>query len=242
MGGFTASMMREVVYSGLRLGSYEFFKDSIYSLFAGALAKDGLVLKVLGATVAATLGSAIANPNDLVKVRMQTFHPGGSPYLSTRHAFATVWGEGAHQPSTMSKFEAFRGGLQSLYRGTTATTIRGIVLSTSQICSYDQIKQTFKRNRLMDEGFNLHFTCSMVAGLICSITSNPVDVVKVRIMNDKERRYKGVVDCVKTIMINEGPLAFWKGFSMCWARLGAHTVLSFVAFERLRVLFGIKPM
>lgn len=27
MGGFTASMLRELVYSGLRLGSYEFFKD-----------------------------------------------------------------------------------------------------------------------------------------------------------------------------------------------------------------------
>jgi hypothetical protein len=27
MNGFTASMLREVVYSGIRLGSYEYFKD-----------------------------------------------------------------------------------------------------------------------------------------------------------------------------------------------------------------------
>ena len=27
MNGFTASMLREVVYSRLRLGSYEYFKD-----------------------------------------------------------------------------------------------------------------------------------------------------------------------------------------------------------------------
>lgn len=27
MNGFTASMMREIVYSGIRLGSYEYFKD-----------------------------------------------------------------------------------------------------------------------------------------------------------------------------------------------------------------------
>jgi Mitochondrial carrier protein len=183
-------------------------------------------------------------------VRMQTYYPEGSPYLSTRHAFATVWREGAQPPSIL-------GGLRSLYRGTSATTIRGMILSTSQICSYDQIKQTFKKKGLMQEGFNLHFTCSMIAGygsafrhvilqidvlepfsLFCSITSNPVgelicsvalvslmfdgvvDVVKVRIMNDKERQYRGVVDCVKTIMVKEGPLAFWKGFSMCWARVG----------------------
>lgn len=38
-------------------------------------------------------------------------------------------------------------------------------------------------------------------------------------MNDKERQFKGVLDCVKTIMVKEGPLAFWKGFTMCWARV-----------------------
>lgn len=27
MNGFTASMLREIVYSGLRLGTYEYFKD-----------------------------------------------------------------------------------------------------------------------------------------------------------------------------------------------------------------------
>lgn len=79
-------------------------------------------------------------------------------------------------------------------------------------------------------------------------------------MNDKERQFKGVYDCVKTIMVKEGPSAFWKGFTMCWIRvrrschalnasvdpldfqLGSHTVLSFVAFERLRLLFNINPL
>lgn len=84
-------------------------------------------------------------------------------------------------------------------------------------------------------------------------------------MNDKERQYRGVSDCVKQMLQNEGPKAFFKGFGMCWARvsirlarifhamtvilndrcleqLGTHTILSFVAFERLRSLFGIAPM
>jgi hypothetical protein len=91
--------------------------------------------------------------------------------------------------------------------------------------------------------------------------ASDLDVVKVRVMNDKERRYKGVVDCVRQITAHEGILGFYKGFGMCWARvsfaffkmkithiltvygqLGAHTVLTFVAFERLRSLFGIAPM
>ena len=66
------------------------------------------------------------------------------------------------------------GGVRALYRGVDATTVRGVVLSVSQICSYDQIKQNLKRRGAMEEGLPLHFTASMVAGLVCSVTSNPV--------------------------------------------------------------------
>ena len=46
-----------------------------------------------------------------------------------------------------------------------------------------------------------------------------VDVVKVRVMNDRERQFKTVFDCVRIILKQEGPMAFYKGFSMCWARV-----------------------
>ncbi|KAL6307870.1 mitochondrial carrier [Sparassis latifolia] len=239
MNGFSASMLREVVYSGLRMGSYEYFKDTLFDASKGALSRDGLGLKVAAATIAATLGSALANPADLVKVRMQAYYPDGSPYRHMRHAFTAIWNEGAHSSSNTSSMS---GGLRALYRGTEATTLRGVVLSATQICSYDQIKQVFKRQGIMEEGIGLHFTASMFAGLFCSITSNPIDVVKVRLMNDKAREINGTFDCVKTIMVREGPMAFYKGFSMCWARLGSHTILTFVMFERLRLLFGIDAL
>lgn len=77
-----------------------------------------------------------------------------------------IWKEGVATTSGGTKLDVVRGGLKSLYRGASATTIRGIVLSTSQICSYDQIKQIIKAKRLMNEGFGLHFTASMFAGYV----------------------------------------------------------------------------
>ncbi|KAH9000353.1 mitochondrial carrier domain-containing protein [Lactarius akahatsu] len=168
MNGLTASMLRELTsrYSGIRVGTYEYFKSSIHGLVPGTMTTDGLTLKVLAASVAATLGSAVANPTDLVKATFfcaglnrtvprrrwqqsacRRTTPAGSPYRSTRHAFASIWRE---------------GGLRALYRGTDATTLRGIVLSVSQICAYDQLKQSLKRR------------ASMLARFICSTTSNPV--------------------------------------------------------------------
>lgn len=57
--------------------------------------------------------------------------------------------------------------------------------------------------------------CSSIGCWIC------LDVVKVRLMNDSGHVYKGVPDCVRTIMTREGPLAFYKGFGMCWARVSS---------------------
>ncbi|EIN11785.1 mitochondrial carrier [Punctularia strigosozonata HHB-11173 SS5] len=234
MSGFTASMLREVAYSGLRLGAYEFFKDKIYGASNGALTRDGLVLKVCAATIASGLGSYIANPADLVKVRMQAYYPEGRPYRTTLHATTSIWREGQQGP--------YRSGLQALYRGVTATTVRGVVLSVSQICAYDEVKQRLKREGVMREGIALHSVSSMVAGLFCSITSNPIDVIKVRLMNDKDHKYRGTMDCVRSIVTKEGPLALYKGFGMCWARLGTHTILTFIVFERLRYALGIDPL
>jgi solute carrier family 25 uncoupling protein 8/9 len=52
-------------------------------------------------------------------------------------------------------------------------------------------------------------------------------------MNDKDRQLNGVVDCVRKIMAREGPLAFYKGFGMCWARV-SHSALLLLPFPYSR--------
>lgn len=78
-------------------------------------------------------------------------------------------------------------------------------------------------------------------------------------MNDKTHRYKSAFDCIRQVVVNEGPFGFYKGFGMCWARvrrtlrlwnladlvgaqLGTHTTLTFLIYERVRYLFGIEAM
>ena len=54
---------------------------------------------------------------------------------------------------------------------------------------------------------------------MCDVADVLADVVKVRLMTDKTKQFHGVVHCVRTILVNEGPLAFYKGFGMCWGRV-----------------------
>ncbi|KAG9114444.1 hypothetical protein FRC07_007649, partial [Ceratobasidium sp. 392] len=128
------------------------------------------------------------------------------------------------------------GGLRSLWRGTAATVTRGAVITTAQIGSYDHFKQEVKNRGLMEEGVSLHLASSLFAGLVCSVASNPVDVIKVRLMNDRARAYNGILDCILKTTHNEGPLAFYKGFGMCWIRLGSHTTLTLLLFALVAIL------
>ncbi|PWN47650.1 mitochondrial carrier, partial [Violaceomyces palustris] len=229
--GVTASCLRELTYSTVRMGLYETFKD----FYSGAfnVSDKSFSIKVLSGVTSGALGSAFACPTDLVKVRMQAARPDGRPpYRNTFVGFLHVYREGSQPPPQLPGQPVRQGGLvggvRSLYRGVGPTIIRAAVLTSSQIASYDQVKGMIKERGLMSEGLPLHFASSMVAGFVCSVTSAPFDTVKVRLMQDKKREFKNALDCLGKLVRNEGPIALYKGFGMCWARLGSHTVISLI--------------
>lgn len=100
-------------------------------------------------------------------VRMQAHYPQSRPYRNTAHAFVSIFQEGAHSPA--AKGVPLLGGIRTLWRGAEATTFRGVVLSISQIASYDQVKQMLKQRGAMKEGIGLHITASLFAGCVCCL-------------------------------------------------------------------------
>lgn len=60
---------------------------------------------------------------------------------------------------------------------------RAILLTAAQFGTYDEIKVTLLREGLLEEGPAAHFVASSLAGLAVATTTNPVDLVKTRIMN-----------------------------------------------------------
>lgn len=54
---------------------------------------------------------------------------------------------------------------------------------------------------------------------------------------DGKPEYKGAVDVLGRVIKNEGILALWKGFTPYYARIGPHTVLTFIFLEKLNTLY-----
>lgn len=72
-------------------------------------------------------------------------------------------------------------GTATLWKGATPTVVRAMVVNGAQLASYSQSKEILVANLNMKEGIPLHFVASMISGLITTIASMPVDIVKTRV-------------------------------------------------------------
>ncbi len=54
---------------------------------------------------------------------------------------------------------------------------------------------------------------------------------------DGKPEYKGAVDVFSRVVRNEGFFALWKGFTPYYARIGPHTVLTFIFLEQMNTFY-----
>jgi len=132
-------------------------------------------------------------------------------------------------------------GVLTLWKGVLPTMARSLVVNGAQLATYSQAKQSLLVTGYFREGIFLHFCSSMISGLVTTAVSMPVDIAKTRIQNmktvDGKREYKNGLDVLVKVVRNEGVFALWKGFTPYYARLGPHTVLTFIFMEQLNQLY-----
>ncbi|XP_009342560.2 mitochondrial uncoupling protein 5-like [Pyrus x bretschneideri] len=216
--GVSATVLRQTLYSTTRMGLYEILKVRWADSNSGNLP---LPRKILAGLVAGGVGAAVGNPADVAMVRMQA---GGRDYKNVIDAI-----------TKMARSE----GVLSLWRGSSLTVNRAMIVTASQLASYDQFKEAILDRHLMKDGLGTHVTASFAAGFVASVASNPIDVIKTRVMNMKveagrDPPYTGALDCALKTVRAEGPMALYKGFIPTISRQGPFTVVLFVTLEQIR--------
>uniref|UniRef100_A0A6U4ULH9 Mitochondrial carrier protein n=3 Tax=Hemiselmis andersenii TaxID=464988 RepID=A0A6U4ULH9_HEMAN len=219
--GITAAALREMSYSSLRFGLYEPFKRMLGETDPS---KTELWVKFTAGALAGIAGSALANPTDVLKVRMQAAEGPSRPMMS-------------HVREVLAD-----GGWKAFYRGVNATIIRAAILNATKLAAYDETKYMLKRNGILEEGMQLHFVASMFAGVMVAATTSPVDLIRTRIMNQPkgEKHYNGMLDCLRKVVRSEGIWVLYRGFTPQWMRFGPFTIIQFMVWERMRALYGMK--
>lgn len=220
--GLSASLMREATYSTIRLGFYEPFKELL-----GAKDRKTTPLwkKFAAGLLSGSSGAIVANPYDLLKVRMQSKEGKG------KLGFVS-------EAMRIIKTE----GIMGLYKGTLPNVTRGAILTATKMATYDHTKHLILNSGLMQDDIYCFFVCSVVTGIVLTITTAPIDLIKTRIMSQNEKIYNGMIDCARKTIKKEGLRAFYKGFWPQWMRFGPFNVIQLIVWEELRKKSGIKTI
>ncbi|KAF7340085.1 hypothetical protein MVEN_01926600 [Mycena venus] len=217
--GLTASWMRQMSYSLVRLGTYEAIKERLSR--SGPPSTFSLIA---AASFAGGLGGIVGNPADIILVRMtsDSMRPPDKRY-GYSNAITGLF--------SLAKEEGFRG----LARGLGTNTTRAVLMNASQVGSYDLFKTTLLRhsgpvfNYQLKDNLLLHVTASLLAGTFATTVCSPADVMRTRIMSSSSDA--SLLHVLTTSVREEGPRVLFKGWTPAFMRLGPNTVLLFVFFE-----------
>ena len=224
--GLAASALREMLYSGAKAGFYVPLRDAFVSRGGGAGGGDGAAAaKVAAALCTGVLGSLLANPIDVVKIRLMR-DPGA--YRSTLSAVPAL---------------ARAEGAAGLYRGLAPSTLRGACVSAGELATYDIAKGALRGSgvaALSRDGVPLHVAASLVAGAAAALVAAPFDVIKARAMCATGEA--GTMRGVLRGLAAEGglPRSLFIGVLPAYMRLGPHALIAFPIFEQLRAIFGLS--
>lgn len=221
--GLTPALTRSVLYGGLRLGLYEPSKYVCEMAFGST----NILLKIVAGGFAGSIATALTNPTEVLKVRLQ---------MNSSSKEGTI--------SQMRKIAA-EEGITAFWKGVGPAMARAASLTASQLATYDESKRALTRWTSLEEGFSLHLMSSTVAGVASTLVTAPIDMIKTRLMLQREssgRNYKNGFHCAYQVMRTEGPFALYKGGFTIFARLGPQTTITFILCEKLRELSGLRAI
>lgn len=228
--GLLATWMRGLSYTGFRIGLYptvrDYYAEKLKKRSVSGVGRgmdgtseedeenrtmsesENFALKLLAGATTGAIGSAVFNPIDIVRIRMQS-QPYRAISLGSEAAAATASSATARQkafyPSTTRAFSMIareEGVVKGLWRGVGVCVARASLLSGSQLGTYDAAKRylLLRSEREEDDeiektttapspflfkedGPPLHFTCAFISGVVAQTVTQPVDTLKTLAMS-----------------------------------------------------------
>lgn len=180
-------------------------------------------VEVIAGVSAGFMTTLVSHPLDLIKVRLQLNQQSAKGPFGLLRLVVQDIHKSANQdyakfleqqkPQHASPLIKHIKGiyiLRTYYRGVGANLLGNITAWSVYFALYAEFK-----SRLPDTNFTLnYFGSSALAGISTSLLTNPIWVLKTRILGtprNHENAYKSVIDGVLKIIQNEGISSFWRG-------------------------------
>jgi len=173
------------------------------------------------------LQTLILSPVELVKIRLQLEAAG---HKHGRHR---------RGPVEIARDILRREGLRGVYRGLTVTALRDAPAHGVYFWTYERARERLhpgcrRQDGDEDEGLGTMLVSGGLAGVASWVCCYPLDVVKSRLQAQgagSVPRYRGVVDCFRRSVREEGLPVLWRGLGTAVARAFVVNGAIFSAYE-----------
>jgi len=139
-----------------------------------------------------------------------------------------------------------RDGLKGFWKGNGIACVRLFPYNAVQFASFTKLKVYFSDPNTGRMSTMQSLVSGSLAGIAATVTTYPTDMVKTRLTADhadkksSHAKYKGIVDCFRTVAKEEGVAAFYKGMSTSILGVIPFAGGTFASYEFLDKAWG-KP-
>ncbi|XP_052180385.1 mitochondrial arginine transporter BAC2 [Diospyros lotus] len=191
----------------------------------------------LGGVGTGAIQTLLLSPVELVKIRLQLQR------TSHQNAPATSTTDGQSGPVRVAKTIFRTEGLRGIYRGLTITVLRDAPAHGFYFWTYEYTREHLHPGcrKSGQESFQTMLVAGGLAGVASWMCCYPLDVIKTRIQAQSQTspvKYKGIVDCFRRSVREEGYSVLWRGLGTAVSRAFIVNGAIFTAYETaLRCLF-----
>ncbi|KAL1343470.1 hypothetical protein HN51_029854 [Arachis hypogaea] len=198
--GLAGNLAGVLPASAIFVGVYEPTKQKLLRSFPENLSA---IAHFAAGAIAGAASSLVRVPTEVIKQRMQM-------------------GQFKSAPAAVRLIVA-NEGFKGLYAGYGSFLLRDLPFDAIQFCIYEQLRIGYKLAAKRDLNDPENAMLGAFAGAITGAVTTPLDVVKTRLMvQGSQNHYKGIYDCVNTIVKEEGTHALFKGMGprVLWIGIG----------------------
>lgn len=182
---------------------------------------------ILGMMAASSgfIGAIFGTPADIANVRMQN---DASLPQQQRRNYRNVLDAWVR----MKRTEGWRSFRQGLW----PNCFRSGIMTASQLASYDSFKRLIQKLcDTAEENPLIHFAASLMASLVATSISSPMDVIRTQLMSSSNDY--SVFKVVRKLMHAEGPSWIFRGWTPSFVRLGPQTIATLVLLEQHKRIY-----
>ncbi|KXJ92696.1 mitochondrial carrier domain-containing protein [Microdochium bolleyi] len=170
----------------------------------GSNASTSPLMSLCAGGIAGGVEAASTYPFEFAKTRVQLYGHDRRPGYATRNPFAIVL--------RVARDE----GPRALYKGCSTMIVGSVGKDAVRFLAFDTIRAAFEDQETGTLGAGGSILSGMAAGVVSStVVVTPSERIKTALIDDAKttRRFKGAVDCVRTLTREQGILgALWRGY------------------------------